>query len=92
MARTSNGSTGKRRSKFGWALTIAVAAGVLLGAATIPDQGLWFRDITRSAGVAKKHQKRTFNNVYSSIMDGYSALGSAVAAGDYNGDGFEDLY
>jgi hypothetical protein len=92
MARTSNGSTGKRRSKFGWALTIAAAAGVLLGAATIPDQGLWFKDITRSAGVAKKHQKRTFNNVYSSIMDGYSALGSAVAAGDYNGDGFEDLY
>jgi hypothetical protein len=55
-------------------------------------QGSWFEDITQKAGVAHKHTNRSFQNPYAHIMEGYTALGAAAAVGDYNGDGFEDIF
>ncbi len=52
----------------------------------------YFEDITQKAGVAKRHTNRSFNNPYSNIMAGYTALGASVAVADYDGDGFEDLF
>lgn len=57
-----------------------------------PEGERWFEDLTGKAGVAVTHTNRTFKNPYAHIMAGYTALGAAVAVGDYNGDGFEDLY
>jgi hypothetical protein len=42
--------------------------------------------------VAHPHTNRTFHNPYAEIMAGYTALGAAVAAADFDGDGFEDLF
>ncbi len=52
----------------------------------------WFEDITKKAGVDKKHTNRDFDNPYAKIMAGYTALGASVAVADYDGDGFEDVY
>ncbi len=52
----------------------------------------WFEDHTIVAGVSRPHTNRSFSNPYAHIMEGYTALGAAVAAGDYNGDGWEDLF
>jgi enediyne biosynthesis protein E4 len=54
--------------------------------------GPWFVDVTARAGVAKKHENRVFHNPYAAIMQGYTALGAAVAVADYDGDGYEDLF
>jgi len=51
-----------------------------------------FDDITQKAGVARAHHNRQFDNQYSTIMAGYTALGASAAAADYDGDGFEDLF
>lgn len=52
----------------------------------------WFEDITKKAGVDKKHTNRDFDNPYAKIMAGYTALGASVAVADYDGDGWEDVY
>ncbi len=57
-----------------------------------PAPASWFSDITAAAGVARKHTNRSFKNPYAHIMEGYTALGAAAAAGDFDGDGFEDLF
>ncbi|HVT60583.1 MAG TPA: CRTAC1 family protein [Thermoanaerobaculia bacterium] len=54
--------------------------------------GRWFEDVTRRAGLAVKHHNRVFHNPYAEIMAGYTALGAAAAVGDYDGDGFEDIF
>jgi hypothetical protein len=51
-----------------------------------------FEDITAQAGVAAPHRNRAFDNEYSKIMAGYTALGASAAVADYDGDGFEDLF
>jgi len=52
----------------------------------------WFEDRTEAAGVARSHRNRSFHNPYARIMEGYTALGAAVAVTDYDGDGLEDLF
>src|SRR5882757_7623708 len=51
-----------------------------------------FVDRTRQAGILDRHHTRQFDNPYATIMQGYARLGAAVAVGDYNGDGFEDIF
>src|SRR5688572_16969995 len=55
-------------------------------------EGSWFEEMAERAGVRHKHTNRSFNNAYADIMQGYTALGAAVAVGDYNGDGFDDFF
>jgi hypothetical protein len=52
----------------------------------------WFEEVAEQAGIRHKHASRSFKNAYADIMKGYTALGAAVAVGDYNGDGFEDFF
>ena len=54
--------------------------------------GAFFEDVTHRAGILYRHHPRQFNNPYSSIMQGYARLGSAVAVADYDGDGYEDIF
>jgi tetratricopeptide (TPR) repeat protein len=51
-----------------------------------------FEDRTEAAGVARQHHNRSFENPYAHIMEGYTALGAAVAVADYDRDGFDDLF
>ncbi len=73
-----------------WAWLLATP--VVLGAAGLDDRSRWFEDVTERAGVAHPHTNRSFDNPYAHIMEGYTALGAAVAAADFDGDGFEDLF
>jgi hypothetical protein len=52
----------------------------------------WFTDVAAQAGIRHRHTNRSFKNQYAEIMQGYTALGAAVAVADYNGDGFEDIF
>jgi hypothetical protein len=51
-----------------------------------------FEDRTSAAGLDRPHTNRVFKNPYAAIMAGYTALGAAAAVGDYDGDGYEDLF
>jgi hypothetical protein len=73
---------------------LAVLMGDLLSAPALaqPANGSWFKEVGEQAGIRHKHTNRSFNNPYAHIMQGYTALGAAVVVGDYNGDGFEDVF
>jgi hypothetical protein len=66
-------------------IAAAVAADVAAGHA-------WFPEITHQAGIHHQHSNRVFHNPYARIMAGYTALGAAVAAADFDSDGYEDLF
>jgi hypothetical protein len=69
-------------------LASAAAADAAVAAPAAP----WFEERTELAGVARPHTNRSFDNPYAHIMEGYTALGAAVAVADYDGDGWEDLF
>jgi hypothetical protein len=50
------------------------------------------RDISRQAGVAVTHQKVTLDHKLDNIMPWMASVGAAVAAADYNNDGFIDVF
>ncbi|MBM3263866.1 MAG: CRTAC1 family protein [candidate division Zixibacteria bacterium] len=67
-------------------------AGVGLATLAAPNGERWFEDITQKADLSAPHTNRSFKNPYAHIMAGYTALGASVAVGDYDGDGYEDLF
>ena len=71
-------------------LLTVVSTLVPMGAAV--DDPRWFVDVAEPAGVAHPHTNRSFDNPYAHIMEGYTALGAAVAVADYDGDGWEDVF
>lgn len=77
---------------FGIVVLFSIMGGDHVCAEGNSSQSPWFKDVSVLAGIDFKHSNRSFNNAYGSIMEGYTALGAAVAVGDYNGDGFDDLF
>jgi hypothetical protein len=75
-----------------WVCALLLSAATAVKAVSGDSGGRFFEDITKKAGVDQKHTNRTFQNPYSNIMAGYTALGASVAVADYDGDGFEDLF
>jgi hypothetical protein len=77
-----------------WVSVLAVLLGDLrpVPAAAKQMDGSWFEEVAERAGIKHQHTNRSFKNAYAHIMKGYTALGAAVAVGDYNGDGFEDVF
>ena len=57
---------------------------------TKPDAG--FVESAVEAGVTHRHENRKFDNPYAHVMEGYAALGAAVAVADFDSDGFDDFY
>jgi ASPIC and UnbV/FG-GAP-like repeat len=70
----------------------AEATAPAAAAAPAPGAASWFEDRTAAAGVARRHHNRAFDNPYARIMEGYTALGAAAAAADFDDDGWEDLF
>jgi tetratricopeptide (TPR) repeat protein len=87
-------AAGPRPGRGGRRVTAAPLALVLavLGAGDAPHEPAWFLDVTEAAGVARPHRNRSFDNPYAHVMEGYTALGAAVAVADFDGDGFDDLF
>jgi len=85
-------SGGHRRIAKPCLLVVCLSLASVLSAENQPAPASWFSDITATAGVGRKHTNRSFKNPYAHIMEGYTALGAAAAAADFDGDGFEDLF
>src|SRR5947209_5073003 len=49
-------------------------------------------EISRRTGVAVTHQKVLLDHQLDNIMPWMSSVGAAVAAADYNNDGFVDIF
>ena len=51
-----------------------------------------FTDVAEAAGLTHRHQKPVLDSRLEGIMPWMSSVGAAAAAGDYDGDGWIDLY
>jgi hypothetical protein len=51
-----------------------------------------FTEVTRAAGITHRHEKPVLDPVLDNIMPWMASVGAAAAAGDYDGDGWLDLY
>jgi enediyne biosynthesis protein E4 len=51
-----------------------------------------FADVTLAAGITNRHHKPILDHQLDNIMSWLSSVGAAAAAGDYNRDGWMDLY
>ena len=63
---------------------------VLRGAA--PDATIRFEDIAAKAGVQTRHHTRNFKGKAGDVLHMFTSGGAAVAVGDYDNDGFDDLF
>ncbi|MDH4063717.1 MAG: CRTAC1 family protein [Acidobacteriota bacterium] len=67
-----------------------LAVGVPGPAAQGPS--LRFEDIAREAGVQVRHHTRQFPGTHDDVLRMFTSGGSAVAVGDFDNDGFDDLF
>lgn len=70
----------------------ALTVCMLASAASDGLRSRWFEEIAAEAGLGHRHHKRTFDNPYAEVMQGYTALGASVAIADFDDDGFEDVF
>jgi hypothetical protein len=54
--------------------------------------GLRFEDITSKSGINIRHHTRTYHGKNADVLRMFTAGGAAVAVGDYDNDGYEDLF
>jgi hypothetical protein len=64
---------------------------VTLGAAD-PPSAIKFEDIAAKAGVRIRHYTRQFKGPAGDVLHMFTSGGAAAAAGDYDNDGFDDLF
>ena len=51
-----------------------------------------FRDVTQAAGILHRHRKPTLDRKLDNIMAWVCSVGAAACAGDFDRDGFVDLF
>src|SRR5580704_16281426 len=51
-----------------------------------------FEDITSKAGIHIRHHMRTYHGKNADVLQMFTGGGAAVAVGDYDNDGYEDLF
>ncbi len=75
-------------------LLVLLAVGLAFGCSReeAPQASSAFTEITRQAGFTHRHQKPSLDPQIANIMDWMASVGAAVAAGDYDNDGWVDLY
>jgi enediyne biosynthesis protein E4 len=75
---------------------IVVLAGALAlawsGRGTEEIGSMRFEDVAAKAGVRKPHQTRVFKGPKADVLRMFTSGGAAVAAGDFDNDGFDDLF
>jgi hypothetical protein len=57
-----------------------------------PNTSLRFEDITTKAGINIRHHTRTYPGKNGDVLRMFTSGGAAVAVGDYDNDGYEDLF
>lgn len=74
-------------------LAVCACFAVAVSAATPVDLGaIRFEEIAAAAGVRARHHTRTFTGPHADVLGMFTAGGAAAAAGDYDNDGFDDLF
>jgi hypothetical protein len=75
-----------------WARWIAVGAslGALAWSSIAPR--IRFVEIGTASGTAKQHRTRRYKGPHGDVLRMFTSGGAAAAVGDYNGDGFEDIF
>jgi len=61
-------------------------------AADAEQQGIRFEEIAQKAGIRVPHHTRRFRGKNADVLHMFTSGGAAVAVGDYDGDGYEDLF
>jgi enediyne biosynthesis protein E4 len=72
-----------------------LAAAVALTVPGVADQrigSIRFEDVAEKAGVRTRHHTRVFTGVGADALRMFTSGGAAVAAGDFDNDGFDDLF
>jgi hypothetical protein len=57
-----------------------------------PDQTIRFEEIAKKAGVQVLHHTRQFKGKNADVLHMFTAGGAAVAVGDFDNDGYEDVF
>ncbi len=77
------------KSRAGW---IVVAAPVVLLGWSGVAAHIRFTEISAASGTAHQHRTRRFNGPHGDVLRMFTSGGAAAAVGDYDGDGFEDIF
>src|ERR1700694_217806 len=73
-------------------LAMRLDRGPSRAAADAAHPGFLLRDETAAAGIAFVHHRPTFDPKIANIEPHVAALGASVSVGDFDGDGWPDLY
>src|SRR6266403_2763078 len=57
-----------------------------------PASGIRFEEIAARAGINIRHHTRTYHGKNGDVLQMFTSGGAAVAVGDYDNDGFEDIF
>src|SRR5712671_520172 len=78
--------------KFGAAVAVCLFVTSSTVAQDAPGSRIRFEDITSKAGINIQHHTRTYHGKNAEVLRMFTAGGAAVAVGDYDNDGYEDLF
>src|SRR5215831_12061727 len=57
-----------------------------------PPGAIRFEELGAKAGIRVTHHTRTFHGKHADVLHMFTSGGAAVAVGDYDNDGFEDIF
>jgi len=75
-----------------WLCVLAICASSDSWAAGDPQRSIRFEEIGTKAGVRVTHHTRKFHGKNADVLHMFTDGGAAVAVGDYDNDGFEDIF
>src|SRR5205809_27217 len=83
-----------RKARIGirWVLLLHLAANAWIPAFGGSGSNLRFEDITSKAGINVRHHIRMYKGKNADVLQMFTSGGAAVAVGDYDNDGYEDLF
>jgi tetratricopeptide (TPR) repeat protein len=77
---------------FGTPTTVVDTPAVLGGRARSADTAVRFEEVSQAAGINFIHRTRRFGGPKAEVLEMFTHGGAAVAVGDYDGDGDDDLF
>jgi len=80
------------RKAFKTAVAIALAVPLVVFAADAVVAKIRFVEVGAAAGVRTEHHTRRFAGPHGDVLRMFTSGGASVAAGDYDGDGLDDLF